>query len=88
MRYTGIFDSISQEDQTVCLSEVYNHGTEDRPTQRKLAGSATTLGWVRFHTESISSLDIVENHLPKEEEQVDPALASVVRPLPPPLPLI
>ena len=62
VRYTGIFDHISQEDQTICLAQgescafmfdsaltaVYNHGTEDRPTARKLAGSSTTLGWVRF----------------------------------------
>ena len=74
VRYTGIFDHISQEDQTICLSQgqcgflifrfcstlsrwlsktyglsiVYNHGTEDRSTQRKIPGSTTTLGWVRF----------------------------------------
>lgn len=86
VRYTGIFDSISQEDQTVCLSEVYNHGTEDRPTARKLPGSNTTLGWVRFHTESINALDIVDDHRPKElqEQPVDPALAFVVCRLPSP----
>ncbi|GFZ44814.1 hypothetical protein JCM24511_02540, partial [Saitozyma sp. JCM 24511] len=79
VRYTGIFDHISQEDQTICLSQVYNHGTEDRPTAKKLPGSATTLGWVRFHTESIESIALVENYVPPGGEQpVDPILASVV----------
>ncbi|KAK1921433.1 hypothetical protein DB88DRAFT_542959 [Papiliotrema laurentii] len=78
VRYTGIFDHISQEDQTICLAQVYNHGTEDRPTARKLAGSASTLGWVRFHTESIESLALVENYVPPgQEEPIDPILASV-----------
>ncbi|RSH89588.1 hypothetical protein EHS25_002139 [Saitozyma podzolica] len=78
VRYTGIFDHISQEDQTICLSQVYNHGTEDRPTAKKLPGSATTLGWVRFHTESIESIALVENYVPPGGEQpVDPILASV-----------
>ncbi|CAD6573593.1 MAG: hypothetical protein TREMPRED_000864 [Tremellales sp. Tagirdzhanova-0007] len=78
VRYTGIFDHISQEDQTICLSQVFNHGTEERPTPRKLPGSTTTLGWVRFHTESIESLALVENYVaPGEEAPIDPILASV-----------
>jgi protein LSM14 len=39
---------IDQETQTLCLSEVYNHGTEDRPSERVLPGSSDSLGWVRF----------------------------------------
>ncbi|KAI9634326.1 uncharacterized protein MKK02DRAFT_39003 [Dioszegia hungarica] len=79
VRYTGIFDHISQEDQTICLSQVFNHGTEDRPTARKLPGSTSTLGWVRFHTESIESLALVENYIAPgaTEEPADPILASV-----------
>ncbi|KAK8844578.1 hypothetical protein IAR55_006425 [Kwoniella newhampshirensis] len=78
VRYTGIFDHINQEDQTICLAQVYNHGTEDRPTARKLPGSNKSLGWVRFHTESIESLALVENYIPPgEEAPVDPILASV-----------
>ncbi|WVW81481.1 hypothetical protein I302_103475 [Kwoniella bestiolae CBS 10118] len=78
VRYTGIFDHINQDDQTICLAQVYNHGTEDRPTARKLPGSNKSLGWVRFHTESIESLALVENYIPPgEEAPVDPILASV-----------
>ncbi|WVR03255.1 hypothetical protein IAU60_000246 [Kwoniella sp. DSM 27419] len=78
VRYTGIFDHINQDDQTICLAQVYNHGTEDRPTARKLPGSDKSLGWVRFHTESIESLALVENYVPPgEEAPVDPILASV-----------
>ncbi|WWC85517.1 uncharacterized protein L201_000381 [Kwoniella dendrophila CBS 6074] len=84
VRYTGIFDHINQEDQTICLAQVYNHGTEDRPTQRKLPGSNKSLGWVRFHTESIESLALVENYIPPgEEAPVDPILASVSQNAPP-----
>ncbi|ODN81305.1 hypothetical protein L198_07791 [Cryptococcus wingfieldii CBS 7118] len=80
VRYTGIFDHISQEDQTICLAQVYNHGTEDRPTARQLPGSTKSLGWVRFRTESIDSISLVENYVvpgtePQPEE--DPILASV-----------
>ncbi|ORY30831.1 hypothetical protein BCR39DRAFT_528529 [Naematelia encephala] len=79
VRYTGIFDHISQEDQTICLSQVYSHGTENRPTARKMPGSTTTLGWVRFHTESIEALALVEDYVPPggEEPPVDPILASI-----------
>ncbi|WVF66358.1 hypothetical protein IAT40_001098 [Kwoniella sp. CBS 6097] len=84
VRYTGIFDHINQEDQTICLAQVYNHGTEDRPTARKLPGSNKSLGWVRFHTESIESLALVENYVPPgEEAPVDPILASVSQSAPP-----
>ncbi|WWD22873.1 hypothetical protein CI109_107368 [Kwoniella shandongensis] len=84
VRYTGIFDHINQEDQTICLAQVYNHGTEDRPTARKLPGSNKSLGWVRFHTESIESLALVENYVPPgEEAPVDPILASVSQTAPP-----
>ncbi|WVQ76895.1 hypothetical protein IAR50_006569 [Cryptococcus sp. DSM 104548] len=80
VRYTGIFDHISQEDQTICLAQVYNRGTEDRPTARQLPGSTKSLGWVRFRTESIESISLVENYVapgtePQPEE--DPILASV-----------
>lgn len=60
---------------------VYNHGTEDRPTARKLPGSTKSLGWVRFRTESIESLSLVENYVhpgAEPEPQEDPILASVV----------
>lgn len=60
---------------------VYNHGTEDRPTARKLPGSTKSLGWVRFRTESIESLSLVENYTQpgiEPEPQEDPILASVV----------
>lgn len=60
---------------------VYNHGTEDRPTVRKLPGSTKSLGWVRFRTESIESLSLVENYVhpgAEPEPQEDPILASVV----------
>ncbi|WVQ85156.1 hypothetical protein IAT38_007321 [Cryptococcus sp. DSM 104549] len=78
VRYTGIFDHTNQEDQTVCLAQVYNHGTEDRPSARKLPGSTKCLGWVRFHTESIESLSLVQNYVPPGGEDVqDPILASV-----------
>lgn len=30
------------------LTVVYNHGTEDRPSERALPGSTESLGWVRF----------------------------------------
>ncbi|WWC57790.1 uncharacterized protein I303_100325 [Kwoniella dejecticola CBS 10117] len=84
VRYTGIFDHINQDDQTICLAQVYNHGTEDRPTARKLPGSNKSLGWVRFHTESIESLALVENYIPPgEEAPVDPILASVSQNAPP-----
>ncbi|WVQ64573.1 uncharacterized protein L199_002740 [Kwoniella botswanensis] len=84
VRYTGIFDHINQDDQTICLAQVYNHGTEDRPTPRKLPGSNKSLGWVRFHTESIESLALVENYIPPgEEAPVDPILASISQNAPP-----
>ncbi|KAL1408922.1 hypothetical protein Q8F55_005736 [Vanrija albida] len=79
VRYTGIFQDIDQESQTICLSEVYNHGTEDRETPRALPGSSASLGWVRFHTNSIDSLALVENYNPpaNDDQPVDPILASV-----------
>ncbi|WOO82829.1 Protein LSM14 B [Vanrija pseudolonga] len=79
VRYTGIFQDIDQESQTICLSEVYNHGTEDRETARVLPRSSASLGWVRFHTNSIDSLALVENYIPpqSDEHPVDPILASV-----------
>ncbi|OWT40255.1 hypothetical protein C362_02034 [Cryptococcus neoformans Bt1] len=86
VRYTGFFDHISQEDQTICLAQVYNHGTEDRPTARKLPGSTKSLGWVRFRTESIESLSLVENYTQpgiEPEPQEDPILASVSQAPPP-----
>ncbi|WVN86021.1 uncharacterized protein L203_101179 [Cryptococcus depauperatus CBS 7841] len=85
VRYTGIFDHISQEDQTICLAQVYNHGTEDRVTARKLAGSTKSLGWVRFRTESIESLSLVENYVTPGTmpEAQDPILASVSQAPPP-----
>ncbi|KGB79871.1 hypothetical protein CNBG_5709 [Cryptococcus deuterogattii R265] len=86
VRYTGVFDHINQEDQTICLAQVYNHGTEDRPTARKLPGSTKSLGWVRFRTESIESLSLVENYVHpgvEPEPQEDPILASVSQAPPP-----
>ncbi|KAK4683638.1 protein LSM14, partial [Tremellales sp. Uapishka_1] len=81
VRYTGIFDHIDQSTQTICLAEVFNHGTEDRPCERKFPGKEQTLGWVRFHTDSIESLALTNPPAapapPVEEEPVDPILASV-----------
>lgn len=38
----------NKDGDAALIRPVYNHGTEDRPTAKKLPGSATTLGWVRF----------------------------------------
>ncbi|CAK9784477.1 unnamed protein product [Cutaneotrichosporon oleaginosum] len=82
VRYTGIFQEIDQETQTLCLSDVYNHGTEDRPSERSLPGSSESLGWVRFHTNSINKLSLLDNPAPpvSNNAPVDPALASVSGP--------
>ncbi|EIW73421.1 hypothetical protein TREMEDRAFT_73067 [Tremella mesenterica DSM 1558] len=83
VRYTGIFESISQQDQTICLAEVYNHGTEDRPTARKIPARPTSLGWVLFHTESIESLAIINDHVPPGAPHEDPIIAAVGTKAPP-----
>ncbi|GMK54200.1 hypothetical protein CspeluHIS016_0107860 [Cutaneotrichosporon spelunceum] len=81
VRYTGIFQDIDQESQTLCLSDVFNHGTEDRTSERILRGSNESLGWVRFHTNSILSLALVNNYVrPGSDTPVDPVLASVSGP--------
>ncbi|BEI86148.1 hypothetical protein CcaverHIS002_0604350 [Cutaneotrichosporon cavernicola] len=81
VRYTGIFQDIDQDSQTLCLSDVFNHGTEDRQSERVLPGSNESLGWVRFHTNSILSLALVDNYVPPvSNAPVDPILASVSGP--------
>ncbi|ORX34906.1 hypothetical protein BD324DRAFT_633137 [Kockovaella imperatae] len=80
VRYTGIFDHISQEKQTICLAKVFNHGTEDRPVAKKFPPNPKSLGWVQFHTASIEALALVEDYVPPyavPDDPVDPILASV-----------
>jgi hypothetical protein len=48
LRVLGYRALCEEDEDAVLIRPVYNHGTEDRPTAKKLPGSATTLGWVRF----------------------------------------
>lgn len=80
VRYTGIFDKIDQEAATICLQDVYNHGTEDRDVPVKFPASSANMGWINFHTSSIASLKVVNDYKPPpppEPAPVDPAIASM-----------